>query len=80
MFGDAALKILRVPPVEFAGNGYALQDVGVKHNYSLCTGWPAIRSPEPVYTAALLRSEDGATEGTILRPEPGFRAEDGGAF
>ncbi len=69
MLGKAALKIIRMAPVKFAGRFNGFENIRVKHrNYKR---WPAIRSPEPDVEPALLRSQGGAMEGTILRPELG---------
>ena len=45
VFREAAFEIVRMAPVEFAGEVDAFKDVCVKHKIK--EGWPAIRSSEP---------------------------------
>jgi len=76
VFREAAFEIVRVASIEFTRGRHAFQNVCVKHKIK--EGWPAIRSPEPVLETALLRSQSGAAEGTILRPELRFEVPGGG--
>ena len=84
VFGEPALAIFSVAAIGFTGNFNRLQNISVKHGLPTLIGienrgqdigikrrWPAIGSTEPAtLDQPSYAPKSGATEGTILRPEP----------
>jgi hypothetical protein len=78
VFGDAPLEIVGMASIEFAGGCFTFEDVGIIHkDKKIAQDRPPSVARKQMSHRPSSAPKSGAMEGTILRPEPSFRAEDG---